>query len=128
MGLWQNQFMPRWVLLLAVGLCGVAAGVFYGWVINPVKFVDTSPAFLREDFRTDYVLMVAEAYHADHDAALASRRLAIFGSETPAGISVESLHTGEQVGYSSNDKALLQELTRALQAYQPVAPTAGRTP
>jgi hypothetical protein len=127
-GLWQNQSMPRWVWSLIAGLLGVAVGVIYGWVVSPVKFVDTTPASLREDFRTDYVLMVAESYHADHDPALASRRLAIFGSESPAVIALAAVDTGQHVGYSPDDVVLLQDLTRALQAYQPVAPTAVSTP
>ena len=120
--------MPRWVLSLIAGLLGIAVGVLYGWVVNPVEFVDTTPASLGEGFRTDYVLMVAESYHVDQDPALASRRLAIFGSESPAAISLAALKTGERAGYSPDDVALLQELTRALQAYQPVGPTAGSTP
>ena len=128
MGLWENKNMPRWLIPLLAGILGAAAGLVYGWVINPVKFVDTTPASLRADYRTDYVLMVAESYSADHDAALASRRLAIFGSETPAAIAGAALQTGERFGYSQDDMALIQELTRALQAYQPVAPTAGSAP
>ncbi len=113
---------------MIAGLIGIAAGVMYGWVVNPVKFVDTTPASLRVDFRTDYVLMVAEAYHGDHDTALADRRLAIFGSESPTTIAGAALQSGKQAGYSENDMALLQELSRALQAGQPIAPTAGSAP
>jgi hypothetical protein len=120
--------MPRWVLPLIAGVLGVTAGLLYGWVINPVKFVDTTPASLREDFRTDYVLMVAESYHGDQDPALAGRRLAIFGSESPAAIALAAVNAGKRVGYSPDDMGLLQELTRALQAYQPIGPTAGSTP
>jgi hypothetical protein len=127
-GLWQNQSMPRWVWSLIAGLLGVAVAILYGWVVSPVKFVDTTPASLREDFRTDYVLMVAESYHADQDPALASRRLAIFGSDSPAVIALAAVDTGQRVGYSPDDMALLQDLTRALQAYQPVSPSAVSTP
>ena len=120
--------MRSWVIALIAGLAGIAAGVAYGWVINPVKFVDTTPASLRADFRTDYVLMVAEAYHSDHDPELAARRLAVFGSEPPAAISRAALNTAGDVGYAPNDVVLLQELSRAMQAYQPAVPTAGSTP
>ena len=117
--------MSRWLLPLILTIIGIALGLFYGWIINPVKFVDTTPASLRADYRTDYVLMVAEAYHADQDVDLAVRRLAIFGSETPAAITAQALQVGRQTNYSENDIALLQELTRAMQAYQPVSNPAG---
>ena len=119
--------MPRWLFPLIAGLVGVAAGVVYGWVINPVKFVDTTPASLRSDFRADYVLMVAESYSADQDVNLAGRRLAIFGAEAPAVIASAALHRAQQAGYAPADVALIQELTRALQAAQPL-PAAPRGP
>jgi hypothetical protein len=120
--------MPRWVLPLLASLLGIATGLLYGWVINPVKFVNTTPASLRSDFRTDYVLMVAEAYHADHDTALATRHLAIFGSESPAAIALAAINTGERAGYSPDDMTLLRDLSRALQAEQPIVPTVESTP
>lgn len=120
--------MKRWLFPLIAGLVGIAAGLAYGWVINPVKFVDTTPASLRSDYRTDYVLMAAEAFHSDGDTALAGRRLAIFGSESPADIALAALQEAEKVGYSQPDVALLQELTRALQAAQPVPSLPAGTP
>jgi hypothetical protein len=107
---------------------GIAIGLLYGWIINPVKFVDTTPASLRVDYRTDYVLMVAEAYHTDQNVELAVRRLAIFGGETPAAISAQALQAGRQMNYSQNDLTLLQELTHAMQAYQPVSTPPGIAP
>ena len=126
--LWQNTCMPRWLFPLIAGLAGIAAGLAYGWVINPVKFIDTTPASLRVDYRTDYVLMVAEAFHANQDLELAGRRLALFGVESPAAISLAALDSAQETGYSQPDIALLQELTRALQASQPVPSAPGGTP
>jgi hypothetical protein len=120
--------MPRWLPPLILTIIGVALGLFYGWIINPVKFVDTTPASLRADYRTDYVLMVAESYHADQNIELAVRRLAIFGSETPASLAGQALQVGHQTNYSENDISRLQELTLALQAYQPVSTPPGIAP
>jgi hypothetical protein len=121
--------MPRWLYSVIALVIGLSLGLFYGWVISPVQFVDTTPASMRADYRADYVLMVAEAFHADQDAGLALRRLAVFGSDTPADIAAQALQTGQNIGYSSNDISLLQELMRALQAYQPVpAPIETPTP
>jgi hypothetical protein len=118
--------MPRWLPLLIAALIGIALGLIYGWAIDPVQFVDTTPETLRADYRADYVLMVAEAYHTEGDPAAAARRLAILGSLPPAQIAGQALQTGRMAGYSPADLALLDELTRAMQAYGP-AP-AGATP
>ena len=126
--LWHNNLMPRWLFPLIAGVLGVAVGLVYGWVLNPVKFVDTTPGSLRADYRADYVLMVAESYEANQDATLASRRLAIFGTENPSNISQSALDTAERAGFSQADILLMQNLTRAMQAYQPVPATAGSAP
>ena len=112
--------MPRWLPPLILTALGIGLGLLYGWIINPVTFVDTTPASLRVDYRTDYILMVAEGYHADQNADLAVHRLAILGGETPAVISAQAIRDGRQLNYSPDDISLLQELTLALQAYQPV--------
>ena len=120
--------MPRWLFPLLAGLIGIAGGIVYGWVLNPVKFTETTPASLRADYRTDYVLMVAESFHASQDEALARRRLAILGAEPPTSIAQAALQEAQQSDYAAADISLLQELTRALQASGPVAPTAEGTP
>lgn len=123
----KNNPLPRWLLPLVAAVIGIALGLVYGWVIDPVEFVDTTPETLRADYRADYVLMVAEAYHREQDPDRAARRLGILGSQPPAGIASEALQTGRASGYTAADLALLDELTRAMQAYQP-APAAGATP
>ena len=120
--------MSRWLVPLILAIAGIALGLLYGWVLNPVKFVDTTPASLRADYQTDYVLMVAEAYHSDQNSELAARRLAIFGGQTPAAISQTALQNARQFGYSQNDLTLIQELTRAMQAAQPASTASQGTP
>jgi len=111
--------MPRWLYSVIAISVGIGIGLFYGWEINPVQFVDTTPASLRADYRADYVLMIAEAFHTDQNADSAIRRLAVLGSSSPAELAAQALQTGQTIGYSSEDISMLQELTRALQAYQP---------
>ncbi|MFH2102614.1 MAG: hypothetical protein ABIJ39_04570 [Chloroflexota bacterium] len=104
--------------LLAIGV-GLGIGLAIGWGLLPVKFVDTSPATLREDFRADYMLMIAETYQADRNLDLAARRLAILGSEHPSQIATQALQYGLQAGYPPGDIQLLQHLALALQTWQP---------
>ena len=120
--------MPRWLYSVIAIAIGIGLGLFYGWEINPVQFVDTTPASMRADYRADYVLMIAEAFHADQNTDLAIRRLAVLGSNSPADIAAQALQTAQKIGYSTEDISVLQELTRALQAYQPVPTPIEATP
>ena len=115
--------MPRWLPTFIALALGIALGLVYGWVINPVQYTDITPATLRIDYQTDYVLMVAEAYHAEQDPALAARRLAVLGSEPPAIIAREAENFARQAAYPSDDLTLIQDLTVALQTWQPVPGT-----
>jgi hypothetical protein len=69
----------RWIRFIVMIAIGVGIGLLYGWVIEPVRYVDTAPDSLRLDYKTDYVLMVAEAYQVEHDLNLAVQRLSLLG-------------------------------------------------
>ncbi len=112
--------MRRWISFILVVLLGIGLGLFYGWVISPVTYVDTAPDLLREDFKTDYVLMVAEAYSADGNVALAVRRLAILGGTAPAELVQNAVLEGTRLGYSPADLERMQELRRGLLTWNPV--------
>ena len=115
--------MRHWLLILIAAILGFSLGLVYGWRIDPVQYTDITPDVLRIDYRTDYVLMVAEAYHAEQDPALAARRLAVIGSEPPALIAAEAYDFAKQSAYPADDLGLIQELVVALQAWQPLPGT-----
>jgi len=125
-GLWHNTAnMARWILFLIVVLLGGALGLVYGWVVNPVEFIDTTPDSLREDFKADYVLMVAESYRANEDVALAARRLALLGGANLTGTVSEAMVFGGQAGYAEDDLALLAQLASDLQTWDPILELGG---
>jgi hypothetical protein len=107
----------RWLYIILALLAGVAAGLAYGWVIDPVDFYDLTPDTLRADFKADYVLMTAEAYHAEQDPGLAARRLAVFGAQSPVSIASSGLAYARANSFADTDVALMQELVTALQAW-----------
>jgi hypothetical protein len=107
----------RWIFIVLALLAGVGIGLTYGWVLDPVDFFDLTPDTLRADYKADYVLMTAEAYHAGQDPGMAARRLAIFGSQSPSAIAAEGLEYARANGFSDADIALIQELDTALQAW-----------
>lgn len=111
--------MRRWILFLIVVLLGIVAGLVYGWVINPVKYVETTPANLRSDYQTDYVLMIAEAYQAEGDLELAARRLAVLGDNPPAEIVRAAMIQAAQIPYADSDQELLSLLASDLQTWNP---------
>lgn len=117
----QYHPMRRWFFFIVSIAIGFSLGLYYGWVINPVKYIDLSPAALREDYRTDYVLMVAEAFQADGDLDLAARRLAVFGEFPPGEIVRQAMIFAAKAPYADSDQILLSQLASALQAWNPGA-------
>ena len=107
----------RWILIFIALLLGIGAGLAYGWIIDPIKFVDLTPDTLRADYKTDYVLMTAEAYRLEQDPGTAARRLAIFGAQSPSAIASEALDYAQTNGFPEPDIALIQELVTAMQAW-----------
>lgn len=112
--------MGRWFRFLIVLLFGIAVGLFYGWVINPVRYVDTTLDSLRADYQADYVLMTAESYHVNRDLALAARRLAQLGDRPPVEFAQQAMVVGSQAGYAEADLALLNQLASDLQTWDPL--------
>jgi hypothetical protein len=111
--------MRRWVLFLIVIAIGVAAGLYYGWVLSPVKYVDTAPDSLRMDYKSDYVLMVAEAYRLENNLSLAARRLAILGTDSPDIIIAQAIQFAEEIGYNEQDLLLMQTLADEIKTWNP---------
>ena len=111
--------MNRWVKFLIAIVLGLALGLVYGWIVSPVEYVDTTPETLRDDYRTDYVLMAAEVYRSSLDLDQAARQLAMLGSQPPAQIAAHALDYALGAGYPPADIALLQVLATDLQSWEP---------
>lgn len=111
--------MQRWAFFFIVIAIGIAAGLYYGWVLNPVKYVDTAPDSLRMDYKTDYVLMVAEAYRTENNLSLAARRLALLGTEAPDTIIAQAIEFASQIGYNNQDLSLMRTLADDLETWNP---------
>jgi hypothetical protein len=97
-------------------ILGLFSSLLYGWLVRPVEYVDTSPDTLREDFRTDYVLMVAESYRGEQDLELARIRLAALGPEAPVNYVADAIDYAAELGFSSLDIQLLAELADSLES------------
>lgn len=119
MGIIPNMSSSKIVMIAVALILGIALGLAYGWVIDPVEYTDVTPNILREDYRVDYVLMVAESYQKDLDADEANQRLAALGSEPPASITASALDYATLNDFTPEEMQALQNLLTAMQTYQP---------
>lgn len=100
-------------------LLGSVVGILYGWVVNPIAHADASPSQMREDFRSDYVLMVAEVYAKDGNIQTAVAQLNVLGNQPTLRYVQEAVLTARNLGYSQQDVDLLANLMEALQNWIP---------
>jgi hypothetical protein len=64
------------VLIIAGLLAGLGLGLLVGWVILPVKYVDTEIGDLAAEHKDEYAILVASAYSMDGNQEKARERLA----------------------------------------------------
>jgi hypothetical protein len=112
-------------LRFLIGLAlGIVLGLGYAWRIQPVAYYDTAPDSLRQDYRVDYVLMVAQVYQADDDLRLALLRLAALGPQPPAEIVEDAGAFAEANGFGQVDRQALGRLAEDLRSF-PTSPEMG---
>lgn len=104
----------RWIFFFLVILLGVAVGVGYGWIINPVNYTDTGPETLSSDYQADYVLMVAELYHSDGDPVIAIARLKYLGDTPPLELIDSAVTFAQEHQYAAGDQQLMLALRQAV--------------
>jgi len=98
---------------------GAVLGLLVGWVVWPVRYTNTSPTQLRQDYRNDYVLMVAAAYQTDRDLGAAREQLVRLDPEEPARPVVELAEQLIAAGGGAGDIGMLGRLADALDAATP---------
>ena len=101
MGAIGELFDRKAILGISALVLGLVVGVFYAWVISPIRWIDGTPEQLRDDLRQDYMRMTVDSYSINNDENLAITRyqhLGEFAAETltktadnPASISPEAL-------------------------------------
>lgn len=100
----KNFLDNRTVVIIAVALiAGILLGVLYAWVLNPVEWVDGTPADLRDDVRVDYLRMAVDSYELNGDAELALERYDALG-EFKADTLAKVAESGEEVNASALQK------------------------
>lgn len=110
-------------ILIAFAL-GLAIGLLYGWLVQPVTYVKTTPDSLRADYRADYVLMVAEAYDGPQSLESVQRRLASLGPQPALEIVQQAQDYARNNHFSQEDLERLSRLAKAVEAL-PSSPEIG---
>ena len=105
----------RFLFFALAILAGFAAGLGYGWAINPVRYTSTSPDSLLVDFQADFVLMTAELYQNEGDLALALARLDFLGEIPPLALMDAAIDFAQTHQYAPADLQLMQVLAGDLQ-------------
>jgi PIN domain nuclease of toxin-antitoxin system len=93
---------------------GMASGLVYGWLIDPVKYVDTQPNSLRIDYQTDIVLMVASIYSRELDTEAAIERLSLLENEDIGSLLAVSLAYADEMHFSIYDIDSIEFLNEAI--------------
>jgi len=96
-------------------LVGLAVGVTYGWVVNPVQYTNTPPDSLRIDYQTDIFLMAAELYENEGDITLALSRLDFLGERSLPEMMRQTILFAEEHQYTTADIQLLENLAAAVE-------------
>ena len=112
--------LPRWGTRVIVGVVvGLALGFAIGWWLWPVQYTNTEPGVLRQDYRDDYIIMVATAYEAEGSLELARERLSLLDPEEPSVPVVELAERLVEAGGAAEDIERLTRLAWALGALTP---------
>jgi len=100
-------------------LVGVALGLLYTWVINPVEIVNTYPALLRTDLRWDWVRLAALSYVVNDDLEQARTRLEGLRYEDVSGAIQALIEDYAAAGLPADTMRRLTTLAEALDVHTP---------
>lgn len=101
---------PPWYLLTGL-VIGLAFGLLYAWVWQPVEHVDTFPSSMKAEYKDAYRSLVAAAYVADGDQGRAEARLVVLGDEDP----VRALSLQSQRLYGNDEDGQQARLLKILE-------------
>jgi hypothetical protein len=104
----------HWLPLTLGLVLGLAGGLSYAWLVDPVDYVDVAPHQLNPDDQAAYVLMVSLAYAQDGDLARARGRIEALNVPDPAQAVSEQADLAMSEGEAAADIRALTNLAVAL--------------
>ena len=76
----REEKRGSWYLLTGL-ILGVALGLGYAWLLDPVEYVNAPPSALRQDYKEQYRTLIAVAYLYNGDLGRAISRLETLNDE-----------------------------------------------
>lgn len=115
--------LNRYIWFLLMIIIGAGIGLYYSWFIKPPEFVDAVFPNLRQDYKSDYILMVAEIYDMDHNRLEANHRLddILDQNETKEWLVQNAIKNAEGLGYDPVDLRKMNQLFEVVTGLKPTA-------
>ena len=102
-------------LYLVTGIViGLALGLLFSWVIQPVQYLDTSPDSLKGIYQDQYRAVIAAAFEANQDMVRAKARLELLGDEDIVQAVAEQAQRALAEGAPAGEVKALGQLATAL--------------
>jgi hypothetical protein len=102
-----------WYLLTGV-ILGIALGLLYSWLINPVKYVDAPPYSLRAYYKDEYRALIASAYLYNRDLLRAQERLVQLKDDNPVQVLALQAQQAHAEGHPIEEVQALNALALAM--------------
>jgi hypothetical protein len=91
------EYLKKPAIAAAVaGVWGILLGLIWGWVIQPVEWVDAPPALLNNHAQETYLRMAIDSYGVNGNPQLAVERYQALGENAPALLATIQSNPGAQ--------------------------------
>ena len=77
------KHLPTPIFILLGLAIGIGLGLAIGWVFWPTEFTDANLTVLEDQYRRDYVQLIADSYALDNNLAAAQQRINDLGEDGP---------------------------------------------
>lgn len=113
--------LKRFIWFMIALAIGTTLGLLYGWVYNPSPANSADLVNLRDDYKADTILMVAEVFQHEQNLTVAITRLERLGD----GSAIQELQLGllsaQRFNFAFGDLQLMGKLYQSLQVI-PIQP------
>jgi len=126
----EEEPRGNWYLLTGL-ILGLVAGLALSLYFFPVRYSDSEPSALREEYRSEYRRLIAEAYAVDGNLPRAQARLDLLRDADPVQVLAAQAQRVLAEGGGPDDARPLALLASVLSGAPPeitASPPAGETP
>ncbi len=92
----REKFKNPIVAAITALILGFGLGLFWGYIVSPVIWYDTTPELLSEPHQVDYLRMTIDSFTVNSDVALATQRWENLGTNAPERLETIKASPGAQ--------------------------------